>query len=414
MIDTNLLKEDSKFVAEKLKLKNYELDIELFESLEANRKKFQTKTEDLQAQRNSLSKDYGILKKKGKDDDVLRKKIESINFELDRMISEFDDTNKSLKKLLLDIPNLPDESVPIGVDEQNNILVREHGVPSILSGKDHLQITSMIDTESANLLAGSRFAVLSGEIAKLQRGLITFMLDKANQNGYEEYYLPTIANEESLTATGQLPKFSDDLFQITDNYYLIPTAEVPLTNLFRDKLLDPTSLPLKLTAHTSCFRSEAGSYGKDTKGLIRQHQFEKVELVQICHPESSFDALEDLTSHAEEILKELKLPYRVMELCTGDLGFSAAKTYDLEVWVPSQESFREISSCSNCTDFQSRRAMIRFKEDGISKFAHTLNGSALAAGRTLIAIIENNFDQTGEIKIPEVLQDYLKFKVIKV
>ena len=414
MIDTNLLKEDSKFVAEKLKLKNYELDIELFESLEANRKKFQTKTEDLQAQRNSLSKDYGILKKKGKDDDVLRKKIESINFELDRMISEFDDTNKSLKKLLLDIPNLPDESVPIGVDEQNNILVREHGVPSILSGKDHLQITSMIDTESANLLAGSRFAVLSGEIAKLQRGLITFMLDKANQNGYEEYYLPTIANEESLTATGQLPKFSDDLFQITDNYYLIPTAEVPLTNLFRDKLLDPTSLPLKLTAHTSCFRSEAGSYGKDTKGLIRQHQFEKVELVQICHPESSFDALEDLTSHAEEILKELKLPYRVMELCTGDLGFSAAKTYDLEVWVPSQESFREISSCSNCTDFQSRRAMIRFKEDGISKFAHTLNGSALAAGRTLIAIIENNFDQKGEIKIPEVLQDYLKFKVIKV
>ena len=414
MIDTNLLKEDSKFVAEKLKLKNYELDIELFESLEANRKKFQTKTEDLQAQRNSLSKDYVILKKKGKDDDVLRKKIESINFELDRMISEFDDTNKSLKKLLLDIPNLPDESVPIGVDEQNNILVREHGVPSILSGKDHLQITSMIDTESANLLAGSRFAVLSGEIAKLQRGLITFMLDKANQNGYEEYYLPTIANEESLTATGQLPKFSDDLFQITDNYYLIPTAEVPLTNLFRDKLLDPTSLPLKLTAHTSCFRSEAGSYGKDTKGLIRQHQFEKVELVQICHPESSFDALEDLTSHAEEILKELKLPYRVMELCTGDLGFSAAKTYDLEVWVPSQESFREISSCSNCTDFQSRRAMIRFKEDGISKFAHTLNGSALAAGRTLIAIIENNFDQKGEIKIPEVLQDYLKFKVIKV
>ena len=414
MIDTNLLKEDSKLAAGKLKLKNYDLDIELFESLEADRKKFQTKTEDLQAQRNSLSKDYGILKKKSKDDDALRKKIESINFELDAMISEFDDTNTSLKKLLLDIPNLPDESVPIGADEQNNILVREHGVPSILTGKDHLQITSMIDTESANLLAGSRFAVLSGEIAKLQRGLITFMLDKANQNGYEEYYLPTIANEESLTATGQLPKFSDDLFQITDNYYLIPTAEVPLTNLFRNKILDPNSFPYKLTAHTSCFRSEAGSYGKDTKGLIRQHQFEKVELVQICHPDTSFDALEELTNHAEEILKELKLPYRVMELCTGDLGFSAAKTYDLEVWIPSQESYREISSCSNCTDFQARRAKIRYKDESTSKLVHTLNGSALAAGRALIAVIENNFDQKDTILVPEPLQDYIKLKSIKV
>ncbi len=414
MIDTNLLKEGSKHVAEKLKLKNYDLDIELFDSLEADRKKLQTKTEDLQAQRNSSSKNYGILKKEDKNDDSLLKKIESINSELDLMTCELDDTNASLKKLLLDIPNLPDESAPIGTSEQNNILIREFGVPAIFGGKDHLQITSMIDTESANLLAGSRFAVLNGDIAKLQRGLISYMLDKAYQNGYEEYYLPAIANVESLTATGQLPKFSDDLFQITDNYYLIPTAEVPLTNLFRNKILDPKSFPHKLTAHTSCFRSEAGSYGKDTKGLIRQHQFEKVELVQICHPDSSFEALEDLTNHAEEILKELKLPYRVMELCTGDLGFSAAKTYDLEVWIPSQESYREISSCSNCTDFQARRAKIRYKDKGASKLAHTLNGSALAAGRALIAVIENNFDQKDTILVPEPLQDYIKLKSIKV
>ena len=414
MIDTNLLKEGSKPVAEKLKLKNYDLDIELFNSLEADRKKLQTETEDLQAQRNSSSKNYGILKKEGKDDESLRKKIESINSELDLMTGELDHTNASLKKLLLDIPNLPDESVPIGASEQNNIIVREFGVPKIFGGKDHLQITSMIDTESANLLAGSRFAVLNGDIAKLQRGLIAYMLDKAYQNGYEEYYLPAIANVESLTATGQLPKFSDDLFQITDNYYLIPTAEVPLTNLFRNKILEPNSFPYKLTAHTSCFRSEAGSYGKDTKGLIRQHQFEKVELVQICHPDTSFDALEDLTNHAEEILKELKLPYRVMELCTGDLGFSAAKTYDLEVWIPSQESYREISSCSNCTDFQARRAKIRYKDEDTSKLVHTLNGSALAAGRALIAVIENNFDQKDTILVPEPLQDYIKLKSIKV
>ena len=414
MIDTNLLKEGSKPVTEKLKLKNYDLDIELFDSLEADRKKLQTETEDLQAQRNSFSKNYGILKKEGKDDESLRKKIESINSKLDLLTGELDNTNASLKKLLFDVPNLPDESVPIGASEQNNILIREFGVPAIFGGKDHLQITSMIDTESANLLAGSRFAVLNGNIAKLQRGLIAYMLDKAYQNGYEEYYLPAIANVESLTATGQLPKFSDDLFQINDNYYLIPTAEVPLTNLFRNKILDPNSFPYKLTAHTSCFRSEAGSYGKDTKGLIRQHQFEKVELVQICHPDTSFDALEELTNHAEEILKELKLPYRVMELCTGDLGFSAAKTYDLEVWIPSQESYREISSCSNCTDFQARRAKIRFKDEGTSKLVHTLNGSALAAGRALIAVIENNFDQKDTILVPEPLQDYIKLKSIKV
>ena len=300
------------------------------------------------------------------------------------------------------------------MSENDNVKVRDFGKPLILGGKDHLDITSLINTEAANMLAGSRFAVLTGKIAKLQRALIAFMLDKAAENGYQEYYLPLIANSESLLATGQLPKFADDLFQLKDDYFLIPTAEVPLTNLYRDQIISTENFPLKLTAHTTCFRSEAGSYGKDTRGLIRQHQFEKVELVQICHPDNSYEALESLTAHAETILQELNLPYQVVELCTGDLGFSAAKTYDLEVWVPSQETFREISSCSNCTDFQARRAKIRFKEHGKSQFAHTLNGSALAAGRTLIAVIENYYDQHSIIQVPEILQDYTKFKSIEV
>ncbi|MBT3851924.1 MAG: serine--tRNA ligase, partial [Gammaproteobacteria bacterium] len=305
-------------------------------------------------------------------------------------------------------------SVPHGANEDANVKIRDFGEPIISGGKDHLDITSLIDTESANLLAGSRFAVLIGKVAKLHRALIAFMLDKAHENGYVEHYLPMVTNTESLTATGQLPKFSDDLFQLTDDYYLIPTAEVPLTNLFRNQILDSNEFPLKLTAHTSCFRSEAGSYGKDTRGLIRQHQFEKVELVQVCHPDQSFAALENLTSHAEIILQELNLPYRVVELCSGDLGFGAAKTYDLEVWIPSQETYREISSCSNCTDFQARRAKIRFKEGGTSRLAHTLNGSALAAGRALIAVIENYYDQKGKIEIPEALQAYTKFKSIEI
>jgi len=414
MIDAYLIKNNSQIVIENLKSRNYDLDYELYESLESDRKKYQTETENLQAQRKTLSQEFGILKKEGKDDPELSKNIESVNDNLEVCSSKLNEVQQALKEFLLDIPNLTDKSVPIGLNEVNNVKIREHGEPKILNGKDHLDITSMIDTESANLLAGSRFAVLKGEIAKLQRALIAFMLDKASEHGYTEHYLPMISNTDSLTSTGQLPKFSDDLFQLTDDYYLIPTAEVPLTNLFRDKILDVDKLPLKLTAHTSCFRSEAGSYGKDTKGLIRQHQFEKVELVQICHPDHSFGALEELTSHAEEVLIELNLPYQVVELCSGDLGFSAAKTYDLEVWIPSQESYREISSCSNCTDFQARRAKMRFKEEGTSKFVHTLNGSALAAGRALIAIIENNFDQKSKITIPEALQDYTKFSQIEV
>jgi len=414
MIDTNFIKDNPKLVFDKLRLRNYNFNLDLFEATEANRKKYQTKTEDLQASRNVLSKEYGMLKKEGKDDPALNKKIESIKADLDECSSKLNDIQLTLKELMLDVPNLPDDSVPRGENEENNVKIREYGEPTILKGKDHLEITSMIDTDAANLLAGSRFAVLHGDIAKLQRALIAFMLDKAFEHGYTEHYLPMVANTESLTSTGQLPKFSEDLFQLTEDYYLIPTAEVPLTNLYRDKIIDIDKFPLKLTAHTSCFRSEAGSYGKDTKGLIRQHQFEKVELVQICHPEKSFEALENLTSHAETILQELNLPYQVVELCTGDLGFAAAKTYDLEVWIPSQETYREISSCSNCTDFQARRAKIRFKEGGASKLAHTLNGSALAAGRALIAVIENNFDQKGTIHIPEALQGYTKFDSIEV
>lgn len=414
MIDTNLIKANSKDISKRLKLRNYSFDEDLFANLEVQRKKYQTETEDLQAKRNMLSKEYGLLRKEGKDDTALSKNIESIKIDLDTCSNKLNEIQSSLKEFLLDVPNLPDDSVPPGADEGSNKKIREHGEPVLLKGKDHLEITSMIDTESANLLAGSRFAVLRGEIAKLQRALIAFMLDKAAEHGYTEYYLPMIANTESLTATGQLPKFSDDLFQLTDDYFLIPTAEVPLTNLYRDQILNLNQFPLKLTAHTSCFRSEAGSYGKDTKGLIRQHQFEKVELVQICHPDKSFEALENLTSDAETILQELNLPYQVVELCSGDLGFSAAKTYDLEVWIPSQETYREISSCSNCTDFQSRRAKIRYKEDGVSKYVHTLNGSALAAGRALIAVIENNYDKKGAINIPPALQDYTRCSSIEV
>ena len=414
MIDTNLIKADSVSVADSLKSKKYELDLKIFEDLEVNRKAAQIQTEALQAKRNALSKDYGLLKKEGKDDATLNQQIAEVKSELDSCSKTLTDIQSSLQAFLLDIPNLPLSSVPHGTGEKDNVKIRDFGKPLVSGGKDHLDITSLINIDAANILAGSRFSVLTGKVAKLQRALISFMLDKAEEHGYEEHYLPLIANTESLQATGQLPKFADDLFQLTDDYYLIPTAEVPLTNLYRDQIVSLDSLPIKLTAHTSCFRSEAGSYGKDTRGLIRQHQFEKVELVQICHPDHSFEALESLTRNAETILQELNLPYQVIELCTGDLGFSAAKTYDLEVWIPSQESFREISSCSNCTDFQARRAKIRFKQDGTTQFAHTLNGSALAAGRTLIAIIENCFDQKSLITIPEALQDYTKFKTIEV
>jgi seryl-tRNA synthetase len=298
--------------------------------------------------------------------------------------------------------------VPVGTNEDNNVVIKKVGDIKSTNTKDHLEITNDIDTDLAASLSGSRFSVLRGDISKLQRALINFMMDNAISNGYEEYYLPYMANTESLKGTGQLPKFEDDLFKTTDSLYLIPTAEVPLTNLFRNKILDKDDVPIKVTSHTPCFRSEAGSYGKDTKGLIRQHQFEKIELVQVCDPNTSLDDLNTLLGHAEEILQKLNLPYQVIELCTGDLGFSASKTFDIEVWMPSQNKYREISSCSNFSDFQARRSNIKIKTTQGKILANTINGSALAVGRTLIAIIENNYSQdNNSIHIPEVLQEFM-------
>ena len=306
----------------------------------------------------------------------------------------------------MEIPNTPDESVPIGKDESENVVIKKFGEVTTTNKLDHLEITNDIDTELATKLAGARFSVLRGNIAKLQRALITFMLDNAIKNGYEEYYVPFMANEDSLTGTGQLPKFEEDLFKSSDKLFLIPTAEVPLTNLFRDEFLNEDDLPIKVTSHTPCFRSEAGSYGKDTRGLIRQHQFEKIELVQVTNPNNSMECLDNLLSNACEILDLLELPYQVIELCSGDLGFSSCKTYDIEVWMPSQEKYREISSCSNFSDFQARRANIKYKQDGKNKFVHTINGSGLAVGRTLIALIENKYDGNDKVLIPAVLIPY--------
>ena len=414
MIDTNLIKDDPQMVAKNLQSRNYDFNIESYERLEAQRKKHQTETEDLQAKRNILSKEYGLLKKEGKDDPALNSKIETIKTELDKCSSKLNDIQSSLKEFLLDIPNLPADSVPNGSSEENNIKIRDHGEPHLLKGKDHLEITSMIDTESANLLAGSRFAVLIGEIAKLQRALIAFMLDKAEEHGYTEHYLPMVANSESLTSTGQLPKFSEDLFQLTDDYYLIPTAEVPLTNLVLDTIVSEKTLPQRLTAWTPCYRSEAGAAGRDTRGMIRQHQFSKVELVSITSEENSEDELERMLNCATSILDDLKIAYQVMLLSSGDMGFSAEKTYDIEVWLPGEGKYREISSCSNCRSFQARRMNARYKSDDQNKFVHTLNGSGLAVGRTLIAVLENYQNEDGSINVPEVLLPYMgNIKVIK-
>jgi seryl-tRNA synthetase len=311
-----------------------------------------------------------------------------------------------MNDFMLDIPNIPHPSSPDGINEKQNIVIRTIGEITSTNTIDHIDITKKIDTDLAAKIAGARFSVLSGDMAKLQRCLITFMLDIASKNGYKEYYLPLMANVDSLTATGNLPKFEEDLFKTTESLYLIPTAEVPLTNIYRNELISSQDVPLKLTAHTSCFRSEAGSYGKDTKGLIRQHQFEKIELVQVTQPETSLDDLYGLLDNAEEILKLLELPYQVIELCAGDLGFSSCKTFDIEVWLPSQSKYREISSCSNFSDFQSRRANIKINTPEGKILAHTINGSALAVGRALIAVIENNYDGKDSIELPQVLHDY--------
>ena len=412
MIDINLLRADPEKVKNSLKIKNYDLDSDLFIEIDSNRKTLQTEVEDIKGLKNKLSKDFGELKRNNQDTSELSNQLDEIKknlFEKEELLNK---TLSQLNNFLLDIPNIPHQDVEAGKSEEDNKVIKTFGDVQKKDSIDHLEITSDIDTESAVKLAGTRFAVLKDDIAKLQRALISFMLDIAEKNGYEERYVPFIANSQSLIGTGQLPKFEEDLFKITEDLFLIPTAEVPLTNLYADSILEQGSLPIKVTSHTPCFRSEAGSYGKDTKGLIRQHQFEKVEIVQIVHPNESDAALEGLLSNAEEILQLLELPYQVVQLCGGDLGFSSAKTYDIEVWIPSQNKYREISSCSNFTDFQSRRSKIRLNEDGNKILPHTLNGSALAVGRTLVAIIENFYDEKNSIRIPKPLQKYLNKDVI--
>ena len=414
MINIKNLRDDIDTVASVLATRGYDLNKAIFIELEGERKVLQVEVESLQSDRKNLSNEFGKLKSEGKDTGELKNQIDEINNVLKLKDSLLQAILEKMNIFLLDIPNIPHKSTPVGKNEDDNVVVRKHG--DILSSNtvDHLDITSKIDTDLAAKLAGSRFAVLKGDVAKLQRALISLMLDTAIKNGYEEYYVPFMANKESLTGTGQLPKFEEDLFKTTENLYLIPTAEVPLTNVHRDTLTEIGKLPLKLTSHTPCFRSEAGSYGRDTKGLIRQHQFEKIELVQVTHDDDSMNALDGLLGNAEEILQLLELPYQVVELCTGDIGFSSCKTFDIEVWMPSQNKYREISSCSNFSDFQARRANIKVKGENGKSFAHTINGSALAVGRTLIAILENRYDGSNTIILPKALKPYIEDLTISI
>ena len=414
MINIKNLRDDIDTVASVLATRGYELNKAIFIELEGERKVLQVEVESLQSDRKNLSNEFGKLKSEGNDTGELKDQIDQINNALKLKDSLLQAILEKMNIFLLDIPNIPHESTPVGKNEDDNVVVRKHG--DILSSNtvDHLDITSKIDTDLAAKLAGSRFAVLKGDVAKLQRALISLMLDTAIKNGYEEYYVPFMANKDSLTGTGQLPKFEEDLFKTTENLYLIPTAEVPLTNVHRDTLTEIGKLPLKLTSHTPCFRSEAGSYGRDTKGLIRQHQFEKIELVQVTHDDDSMNALDGLLGNAEEILQLLELPYQVVELCTGDIGFSSCKTFDIEVWMPSQNKYREISSCSNFSDFQARRANIKVKGENGKSFAHTINGSALAVGRTLIAILENRYDGSNTIILPKALKPYIEDLTISI
>ncbi len=414
MLDIKKLRDNFDDVQTSLKKRGYKIDKSLFFSLEDSRKELQINVEKLQAERKKLSSEFGKLKASGEDTSDLKNTIDQLNVDLESKDSDLQELLTKQNNLMLDMPNIPDSTVPEGTDEDDNKVLSEHGKIISTNNLDHLEITKKIDTEIASKLAGSRFAVLKGDMVKLQRSLINFMIDCAIENGYEEYYLPYMANENSLIGTGQLPKFEEDLFKASEKLYLIPTAEVPLTNLFRNKFINEKDLPIKVTSHTPCFRSEAGSYGKDTRGLIRQHQFEKIELVQITHPNESMKCLENLLNNACEILDKLCLPYRIIELCTGDLGFSSSKTFDIEVWMPSQNKFREISSCSNFTDFQARRANIKYKSKDGNNFVHTINGSGLAVGRCLIALIENNYDGKDSIKIPDCLIDYFGSSTINV
>lgn len=420
MIDQKLLRTDLDTLAQKLAKRGYGLDKAFWQNVEEQRKALQVKTEDLQAQKNAGAKQIGEMKRNGADTkstDDLMAKMASISADMKQAEDELKALQDTIQAAALAIPNIPDDSVPEGVDENDNVEVRTWGEPRQFDFdiKDHSDLgeaLSLLDFEMAAKLTGSRFSVLKGQLAKLNRALIQFMLDTHTEKyGFTEMYVPYIVNSDSLQGTGQLPKFEEDLFKLRGerDYYLIPTSEVPLTNTVRDTILIADQLPIKLTAHTPCFRSEAGSAGRDTRGLIRQHQFEKVEMVQIVHPDTAMQALEEMTGQAEYILQQLGLPYRVIVLCGGDMGFGAVKTYDIEVWLPSQNTYREISSCSNCGDFQARRMQARFKDKDSKKteLVHTLNGSGLAVGRTLLAIMENYQNADGTITIPEVLRGYM-------
>ena len=422
MIDINLLREGSKTIASSLKERGFDLDIKQYESLEKDRKVIQVKTQELQEQRNQFSKNIGIEKGKGNDASDLMSQVNIISDTLKELEGQLTIIQISLNQFLLNIPNIPHESVPNGNSEKDNVVVKEYGKPQNFSFKikDHVDagLNHGLDFELGSKISGARFAVMKGNIARLHRVIGQMMLDvQIQEHGYEECYTPYLVNEESLIGTGQLPKFSEDLFKTSkgddDSLYLIPTSEVPLTNFVRDTIVEESELPLKFTAHTPCFRSEAGSYGKDTRGMIRQHQFDKVEMVQISHPDASYQVLDEMVTHAENILQKLELPYRVVSLCKGDMGFGASKTFDIEVWLPSQNTYREISSISNCEDFQARRLKARYKNsEGKNKFLHTLNGSGLAVGRTLVAILENFQEENGNIVIPKVLVPYMDGKKV--
>lgn len=419
MLDPKLIRTQLDDVATALTKRGVQLDKAKLEQLEEQRKELQVRTESLQNERNSKSKNIGRAKAAGEDIAPLLKEVESLGGQLSEAKQALSELQTQLDDLLLAIPNIPDASVPEGKDEDDNVEVRTWGEPRAFdfTVRDHVDLGSSLgglDFEVASKITGSRFAVMTGEVAKLHRALAQFMLDlHVEEHGYQEANVPVIVNSDSLYGTSQLPKFSEDLFKLEDErgFYLIPTAEVPLTNLYRDEIVeDADSLPHKFASHTCCFRSEAGSHGRDTRGMIRQHQFEKVELVWFARPDQSMDALEQITSHAENVLKKLNLPFRTVVLCGGDMGFGATKTYDLEVWVPSQDKFREISSCSLMGDFQARRMKARWRnpETGKPELLHTLNGSGLAVGRTLIAVLENYQQADGSIEVPEVLRPYMR------
>jgi seryl-tRNA synthetase len=421
MLDVQLLRNDLRAVAKRLADRGYTLDTAAFEALEARRKTVQTETQELQAKRNQLSRQVGELKAKGGDASQLVAQVNAQAGRLKSLEQHLEKIQAQLNEFLLGLPNVPHASVPVGRSAADNPEVRKDGAPRAFDFpvKDHVDLGTALglDFDAASKISGARFVLMKGAIARLHRALTQFMLDlHTREHGYTEVYAPYLVNAASMRGTGQLPKFEEDLFKIPRqesdgadaSLYLIPTAEVPVTNVVRDEILQASRLPLKYVCHTPCFRSEAGSYGKDTRGMIRQHQFDKVELVHIVHPERSYQALEELTSHAETILKRLDLPYRIVTLCTGDMGFAAAKTYDIEVWLPGQKMYREISSCSNCEGFQARRMQARFRNDRHkTEFVHTLNGSGLAVGRTLIAVMENFQNTDGSVSIPEALRPYM-------